>query len=122
MSRVVHFEIPVDDPDRAARFYTTVFGWSFEKFNGPVDYWSITTGPNAEPGINGGMGRRNPISDRLTDTVAVDSIEESIAMVERNGGRIVAPKMPIPGIGWLAYFADTEGNVFGMMQPDPNAR
>jgi len=55
-------------------------------------------------------------------TVGVESLDSSIATVETNGGTVALPKMPIPGMGWLAYYKDTEGNIFGMMQPDPSAK
>ncbi|MCA9751309.1 MAG: VOC family protein [Gemmatimonadetes bacterium] len=121
MSRVTHFEIPVDDPPRAERFYSDVFGWRFQRWEGPHDYWLISTGDSAMPGIDGGMARRQSPEHALANTIAVDSLDRAIAGVESHGGSIVMPKAPVPGVGWLAYFRDPEGNVFGMMQADPNA-
>jgi len=69
MPRVIHFEIPADNPDRAVEFYKQVFGWKFDKWQGPQDYWLITTG-KGEPGIDGGMLRRpHPSAGRLTLSV-----------------------------------------------------
>ncbi len=58
MPRVVHFEIHAADPNRAVNFYQTLFGWTFQKWEGPMEYWLITTGPNEQPGINGGLVQR----------------------------------------------------------------
>jgi len=120
MSRVVHFEFPATEPDRAVAFYSAVFGWKFQKWGGPMEYWLITTGPDNTPGINGGMMRRSPESTGTVNTVSIANIDESLASVEKNGGK-VTPKMHIPGVGWVAYCTDTEGNQFGLIQPDTPA-
>lgn len=121
MSRVIHFEIHVDDPDRAGKFYSETFGWKFDKWAGPMDYWLISTGDAAKPGINGGMIRRKDPMGNVYNTIESESIDLSIAKINAAGGTIVVPKMPIPGVGWLAYFKDTEGNIFGVMQADSAA-
>ncbi len=54
-------------------------------------------------------------------TVGVDDLDASLEKAARHGGGVAVPRMPVPGVGWLAYCKDTEGNVFGMMQPDPGA-
>lgn len=127
MPRVVHFEIHAGSPTRAMKFYADLFGWTFKKFLPHVDYWSITTGPEEEFGIDGGLKtRQGPIDGQAVIayvcTVQVESLDASIAKAISCGGTVVAPKMPIPGIGWLAYSKDTEGNTFGMMQTDPAAK
>lgn len=122
MPRVVHFEIHVDDPDRAGKFYREVFDWRFQKWEGPVEYWLITTGDSTEPGIDGGMMRRRDPQGNVYNTIAVNNIDASISSIEKHGGTIVVPKMPISGVGWLAYFKDTEGNIGGVMQTDHNAK
>lgn len=121
MSRVIHFEIPVDNPDRAAEFYKAAFGWSFNKWAGPMEYWMVTTGPDAAPGINGGMMRRENVKS-VTNTMGVASVDASVAAVTKAGGKLVMPKTPIPGVGYFAYCEDTEGNLFGIMQPDEKAK
>ena len=121
MARPVHFEIPVDDPDRAINFYSKNFGWKFTKWDGPVDYWMITTGDDPEPGINGGMLSRRDPAQPCVNTLNVADLDAMLKSVESSGGRCVVPKMPIPGVGWLAYCKDPDGNMFGMMQPDPTA-
>jgi predicted enzyme related to lactoylglutathione lyase len=127
MPRVVHFKIHAGDPERAVNFYEKVFAWTFQKWEGPMDYWLITTGPDDQRGINGGLiPRRGEIDGQAVIAyvcnVDVESIDTSIATVEKNGGTVVLPKMPVPGVGWLVYCKDTEGNIFGMMQADPNAK
>ena len=127
--RVVHFDIHADQPERAIAFYSGLFGWKFDKWAGPTPYWLITTGPDSQPGINGGLaprqGPRPTESQPLNAygcTVAVDNLDALIAKTPSLGGSIVMPKMPIPSVGWLAYAKDTEGNIFGMMQPDAGAK
>ena len=129
MARVVHFEIHAENPERAVKFYTALFGWQFKKWDGPADYWLITTGDPATPGINGGLMRRPgpppsevPSANCYICTVDVSSVDAAVAAVTANGGTIAMPKMAVPTIGWLAYAKDTEGNLFGMMQPDPSAK
>ena len=121
MPRVVHFEFPADNPERAAKFYQDVFGWKIDKWEGPVDYWLITTGTDEQPGINGALMRRPADDTGIRNVVEVGSVDESMQAVKESGGQVVMPKMAVPGVGWVAYCSDTEGNVFGMMQPDPSA-
>lgn len=126
MPRVVHFEIHAEDPERAVRFYSSLFGWTFQRWEGPMDYWMITTGPDGQPGINGGLIRRMGTIDgtaviAYVCTIDVDSVDDAMARALELGGQTALPKMPIPGVGWLAYAKDSEGNIFGMMQNDPSA-
>jgi hypothetical protein len=135
MSRVVHFEIHAADPERAADFYRTVFGWDVKEWVIPGvqipnenRYWMATTGTDDEPGINGGvMFRRGapPVDGQPVNayvcTIGVASLDESLQGVLAAGGTPAVPRMPIKGVGWLAYCKDTEGNIFGMMQSDPSA-
>ncbi|HYL68588.1 MAG TPA: VOC family protein [Candidatus Limnocylindria bacterium] len=122
MSRVIHFEIPADNPERAVDFYKKVFGWNFQKWGGPQEYWLVSTGPDTQPGINGGLLRRQHPGAGTCNTIGVASVDQAVANVTQNGGKTVMPKTPIPGVGYLAYCSDTEGNVFGMMQPDQTAK
>jgi predicted enzyme related to lactoylglutathione lyase len=121
MPRVIHFEFFADEPERAAKFYNDVFGWKSNKW-GEQDYWLISTGEEGTPGINGGMGRRDENRMQTTNTVDVPSVDEYVEKIIASGGKVVAPKMPIPGVGYLAYCMDTESNLFGIMQSDPGAK
>jgi predicted enzyme related to lactoylglutathione lyase len=122
MPRPVHFEIPAENPQRAIDFYTKVFGWKFSKWDGPMDYWIISTGQSPEPGIDGGLMPRRDPNQPCVNTIGVTNLDESVATVLASGGQIALPKMPVPGVGWLAYCKDTEGHIFGMMQNDPSAK
>lgn len=119
MPRVVHFEMQADDPERASRFYGEVFGWQFRKWDGPSDYWLVVTGEGSI-GINGGLSRRNPMGQ--TNTIDVPSVDEATSKIVAAGGEVVVPKMPIPGVGHLAYAKDSEGNLFGIIEFDRSSR
>ena len=127
MARVTRFEIYADDPDRASAFYSKVFSWEIKKWGESNEYWKVTTGPDSQPGINGGIIRRQNDgkagqSDMVMGyvcTIDIESnIDEVIEEVVLNGGEVAVQKMPITGKGWLAYCKDTEGNIFGIMQRD----
>ncbi len=123
MPRVIHFEMYMDDPERGRKFYQDVFGWQFNKWTGPQEYWVVTTGEEGEPGINGGMMRPRPgQSPGTINTIGVPSLDQVIKKIEHQGGTICVPKMAIPGVGWLAYAEDPTGNVFGVLEPDTNAK
>jgi predicted enzyme related to lactoylglutathione lyase/ketosteroid isomerase-like protein len=121
LNRVVHFEIGADDPERCAKFFTEVFGWQITKWDGPQPYWLCTTGQGAA-GINGGIMRHQDGKARTINTIEVESIEAAIERVKKAGGDVCVPKMPAPGVGWLAYCTDTEGGIHGVFVPDPAAK
>jgi len=122
MSRVIHFEIPASDPQRAAEFYRKAFGWKIEKWPGPMDYWMVTTGPEETPGINGGLMKKQAPTTVTTNTIGVVSVDAAVETVKKAGGKLVMPKTPIPTVGYFAYLEDTEGNLFGVMQADAKAK
>ena len=122
MPRPIHFEIPADDTQRAVDFYSKVFGWTIKKWDGPMEYWLISTGAKDKPGIDGGLLKRPHPGASTVNTLDVPNLDQYVASVQAKGGTVVAPKMAVPGVGWLAYCQDTEGNTFGMMQNDPNAK
>ncbi|HEY5682117.1 MAG TPA: VOC family protein [Sulfuricaulis sp.] len=119
---MVHFDISADDPKRALRFYRDVFGWKVEKWGGPFDYWLVKTGEPNEPGIDGGLARREHAGDSIINFVDVASVDDISASIVANGGKVVQAKQTIPGIGYLAICVDTEGNRFGIMQRDESAQ
>lgn len=128
MSRVIHFEIHAEKPERAIAFYSGLFKWDFTAWNGGVPYWLINTGANGTPGINGGLVQRRgpaPADGQAVNafccTIDVDSVDGTVERIAELGGTMAFPKMAIPGVGWLAYGKDTEGNIFGVMQTDPAA-
>ena len=128
MARVGHFEIHADDPQRAINFYQNVFGWQFNKWDSPQEYWLIKTGESDQPGIDGGLLKRMgppPTDGQAVNayvcTVLSSGLDADVTQALSNGGSIAVPKMAIPGMGWLAYVKDTEGNIFGVMQEDATA-
>jgi predicted enzyme related to lactoylglutathione lyase len=132
MNRIVHFEIYANDTERAKKFYSDIFGWTYQdwSFNG-TPYFGVLTAPEGskEPGINGGLLKRaGPMpsgSDPVIGyccTIQVENIDETIAKIEKLGGTLALAKQAIPGMAWQAYYKDTEGNVFGVHQADKNAK
>ena len=129
MRKVVHFEIPADDVERAKRFYGTIFGWDLQTQPiGDGEYTTVTTTPidpqtyaPTEPGgINGGMMRRSDATPSPVITIGVDDIDRSLQAIEGNGGTVVTPRTPIPGMGAFAYFRDPDGNVMGLWETTPD--
>jgi len=130
MNRVVHFEIQVDDAERAIKFYTDVFDWKIEKW-GDQDYWMIMTAEkdSKEMGINGGLLPRpakSPSERQGTNafvcTMLVKNFDEIARKIEECGGKVAMPKFALAGMAWQGYFLDTEGNTFGIHEPDENAK
>lgn len=122
MPRIVHFELNVKNVEKTKKFYESVFGWKIEKWEGPVDYWLIMTGEEGEPGIDGGLGYEEEGLPSVVNTIDVDDVDEIIKKIKNNKGQIVRPKHAVPGVGWMAYFKDSEGIVTGVMQEDPEAK
>lgn len=131
MSRVVHFEIQADDVERAKAFYAAVFDWQYEDFGAFTGspYWGITTGPEDAMGINGGLLAR-PVpapgpeqgTNAFVCTIGVADFDETARRILEAGGQVALPKTALTGMAWQGYFIDTEGNTFGVHQPDPEAR
>ena len=126
MDKVVHFEIPVDDLARAKKFYSSIFNWEIVDWPMPggIIYTGVRTVPvdektfvPKEPGaINGGMTQRSKEVPAPIITVSVSSIDEYVNKVEAAGGKAVTPKAEVPGMGFYAYVADSEGNVIGLWE------
>ncbi len=119
-NRVVHFEIPCEHPETTMNFFKEVFGWTFQQF-GTEDYWTVLTGDDKTPGINGGLMKKRDPQQPIVNSIDVNDIDVAISKIEKAGGLIVVPKMPIPTVGWLAYFKDPEGNIHGVYQSDESA-
>lgn len=118
---IVHFEIPADDVERAKAFYGGLFAWDFSAMPGFPDYWGFLTGdPQADAG-GGVMARQAPDQVGLVSYFGVESVDDAIAKVEALGGKVVLPKQAVPGMGWLAQFLDTEGNLLAVWQGDESA-
>lgn len=119
---IVHFEIPADDIQKMKNFYGKLFGWKIEKTPGPVDYWSIETvpvdkkGEPIRPSVNGGMMKKQNPQHKPFNYILVESVNEYSKKIEVLGGKVIVPKMEVPGVGWWALALDPEGNQFGILE------
>ena len=124
-NNVDFFAINADDVPRARKFYSAVFGWSFEPW-GPPDFYLIDTGKEPSGAIRGALQERRELApgQRMIGfecTISGANIDQAVRAIEANGGRLVAPKAHIPTVGTVAYFVDTEGNVAAVIQRDTGA-
>jgi predicted enzyme related to lactoylglutathione lyase len=132
MNRIIHFEIHAKDMDKLQKFYQDVFGWDFKDFGKEMGYFrGIMTGKDSPgsmwKGIDGGMtprqgemlpGEGDPIN-AFVCTIEVENIDDMMHRIQKAGGTEATAKMEVPGVGWLAYHKDLEGNIFGILQPMP---
>ena len=134
---IVHFEIPADNPERAAQFYGELFGWDIKRFEGSsegmeyrdqdFEYWMIKTVPTdgtgrpTEQGVNGGLMRRMYPNQPPVNYVSVESVDDFVGKAERLGAKVLMGKSPVPGMGWFAQLTDPEGNLFAIWELDPQA-
>jgi len=100
-NRVVHFEIPCDDPEKTMKFFGDAFGWTFQQF-GDMEYWTVITGDEKLPGINGGLMKKQNPGQPVANSIDVVNLDATV--------------------GWLAYFKDPDGNIHGIYQDDPSAK
>jgi uncharacterized protein len=131
MGRLIHFEIHVSDMNRAKQFYGEVFGWTFEDWSdyAGMPYFGAVTGDANEPGINGALMQRqgpppeaNQAMNGFACTMGVEDYDSIEAKILSLGGKVAIAKHALPGMAWQGYYLDTEGNVFGIHQPDENAK
>ena len=120
--KVVHFEINADDPLRAKKFYEDVFNWKIEKWEGPMEYWTIETGEEGEEGIDGGLQKREQPEDQIFNYIKVSSVDDISKKIEESGGTLASPKITVQGVGDFYMFKDTEGNKLGIMQEDDSTK
>jgi predicted enzyme related to lactoylglutathione lyase len=117
MPSIIHFEIPADDMQRAKAFYSNLFGWKIEGIPG-MDYMMIDT--YGAPG--GGVMKRMRPEHQITSYIGVPSVDEYSAKVQKLGGKIIVPKMAVPGMGYFVICMDTENNFFGIWETDRTAK
>ena len=120
MSKIVHFEIPVDDSERASAFYQEVLGWDISGF-GNEPYWLVRAGDDDEVGADGALIARGDLHQSPVVIAGVDAVDDALSRVQRAGGEVVQGKLAIPGVGWSAYVRDTEGNTIGLFEADSDA-
>jgi predicted enzyme related to lactoylglutathione lyase len=130
---IVHFEIPADQPERAAKFYRELFGWEISKWEGSADqrdgfeYWMVRTVPTDEhglpsrPGVNGGLMRRMYPEQAPVNYILVESVDDYVRRAEELGAKVMMGKTPVPGMGWFAQLTDPEGNVLAIWETDSHA-
>ncbi|MGM8213208.1 VOC family protein [Virgibacillus sp. W0430] len=131
MGRLIHFEIHVDNMERAKNFYGEVFGWTFQDWSdyAGMPYWGAVTGEDNEPGINGALMQRKGSSPQPNQalngyacTIGVEDYDTTEAKILESGGNVALAKHALPGMAWQGYYTDTEGNIFGIHQPDEHAK
>ncbi|CAN7304202.1 VOC family protein [Peribacillus frigoritolerans] len=131
MGRIVHFEIHVNDMERAKTFYGEVFGWSFQDWSdyAGMPYFGAVTGNENEHGIDGALMQRQSVPpethqalNAFACTIGVENYDLTEAKIIENGGKLAMPKFALPGMAWQGYYIDPEGNTFGIHQPDVNAK
>jgi len=127
MPTIVHFQIPSDDIERSKKFYSDLFGWKMDKWSGSsgeMEYWMISTvDDKGNKALSGGMMKRQSLEQQgITNYFDVKSVQESSAKVERLGGKVIMPKSPVPGMGYMAVCTDTENNGFGIFEADQTAK
>jgi uncharacterized protein len=138
MPTIVHFEIPANDIGRAKKFYNDLFGWNIEKWPGTednssqltspvtgqsIEYWMvITTDDKGNKALGGGMMKRQIPEHQVTNYIGVESIDEYSSKVKELGGKVVAPKHAVPGMGYFALCIDTENNSFAIWESNENAK
>lgn len=120
MHTIVHFEIPANDMGRAKSFYTDLFDWKIESFPGG-EYMLIQTDPDGQ-GIGGGIMKRQHSDQKIMNYISVPSVDDFSAKVEKLGGKLLMPKMAVPGMGYFAVCMDTEGNAFGLWETNESAK
>jgi predicted enzyme related to lactoylglutathione lyase len=121
MNRFTHFELVSNNLDQTAAFYRDVFGWDIQKWEGPVDYWMVTTGDRTTPGINGGLMQMDDGTVGTINTIEVGDIDDTLARALARGAQVAIPKHAIPGVGYQAYIKDNAGILIGLHQADPSA-
>ncbi len=136
MPTIVHFEIPSDDIERSKKFYNELFGWKIEKLASadnsqltsaadgqPMEYWMVTTtDDDGNKALGGGMMKRQMPEQRITNYINVKSVDEYSSKVEKVGGKVVAPKHAVPGMGYFALCLDTENNSFAIWESNESAK
>ena len=118
--KVIHFEIPAQDPERLKKFYDKIFNWKFSQWQ-DVGFWVALTGQPSQFGIDGGIIDVRELDIPLCSVIEVTDIDDTMSKIRQKGGRITVPKFFVKGAGYLAYFKDPDNNIFGLRQVDPNA-
>jgi predicted enzyme related to lactoylglutathione lyase len=133
---IVHFEIPADDVERSKKFYNDLFGWKIERWPGtddskltsaatgqPIEYWIVTTtDEKGNKALGGRLMKRQLPQHQVTNYIGVNSVDEYSSKVEKLGGKVLAPKHAVPGMGYFALCLDTENNVFAIWESNESTK
>lgn len=122
MPRISYLDFSADDIERAVNFYSKVFGWQINKWDGPLQYWEIKTGESNELGIDGGLSKRERIGQWITPFINVSSVDQYVDKIESGNGKIFQPKTAISKIGYTLLFKDTESNTIGLFEQNREAK
>lgn len=122
MNGLTHFEIPVNDIDKAKEFYSKLFDWKFNYIE-EMKYLMFTTeSEDGKSKVGGGIFKKQNESHTITNYITVKSLDESAKKVEELGGKIVMPKSAVPGMGWFVHFTDMDGNLLALWENDSEAK
>jgi uncharacterized protein len=116
MAGALQYEIPAEQADRATNFFETVFGWAVERRGSTAQPWLLGTPRPGAPRacrLHGQPGLR---------TIVVDDLHGTLKRIETAGGEVVVPPHAAPGVGALAFFSDTERNVWGLCEGSTSGR
>lgn len=117
VNRIVHFDIEVSEPEKVIDFYQNVFDWKIQKLeNWNSDYWTISTGDEEDPGIDGGLSASQDGKPNTVNTIEVADILDYTGKIVAAGGKVVTDKHLIPGVGYIAYCEDPQGYLFGLFE------
>lgn len=113
--KVVHFEIPAENPEKLGEFYKQVFAWKIEQW-GDTPYWMAQTGPKEEQGIGGAIYQKSADRNVTVNTISVENLEKYMKLIQESGGKVLGEIMDIPTVGRNVMALDPEGNLFGMIE------
>jgi predicted enzyme related to lactoylglutathione lyase len=131
MTKIIHFEIKVDNIERAKQFYFDVFGWHFQDYSDFIGkpYFAALTGDDNGSGINVALTQRERLAGERIDnlnssvvTIGVSDYDTTDALIVKSGGSVATEKYALPGMSWQGYYLDTEGNIFGINEQDDHAK
>lgn len=117
MAKVIHFEIPAEDPQKLVEFYEKTFNWKIRQWENE-EYWLIEAGEKDEAGIGGAIYPKNE-RNTVINTIGVSNLDGAMEKIKANGGEILGEPQEIPKVGRMVYFRDPEGTVSGALEPTP---
>jgi uncharacterized protein len=117
---VVYFEIPVTDIDRAMKFYTVVFNFTFKREVIDKNEMALFPFTEENPGISGALAKGEiykPTKDGIVIYFNTENIDRTLKLATQNGAQILYSKTSNGDLGFVAEFEDSEGNRIALHQP-----